>query len=149
MLKFINDLPTDKPIAGVHCVPILDKGNIMMVWDEEEKVLTTIGGRLEAGESIQEGLDREALEETGLILHEERIPFASWYWKETDTYTIYYLAKVDKFVDMPDGFEKTGYVIMNIRTALDMITAIEGRVERIQIIRRAGVMSGLLDDITR
>lgn len=145
MLSFINELPTDNPIAGVHCVPILDNGNIVMVWDEEERVLTTIGGRLEVGESIQDGLDREALEEAGLILQDERIPFACWYWQETDTYTIYYLVKVDKFVNMLEGFEKTGYVIMNIRTALAMISAIEGRDERIQIIRRAGVLTGQIE----
>ncbi|WP_222124403.1 NUDIX domain-containing protein, partial [Micrococcus luteus] len=48
------------------------------------EVLTTIGGRLEENESIQEGLEREALEEAGIELAEIRIPFASWFWKETN-----------------------------------------------------------------
>ncbi len=39
MLKLINELPTDFPIAGVHCVPVFDNGNLMMVWDREEKYL--------------------------------------------------------------------------------------------------------------
>ncbi len=146
MLNLIDELPTDKPIAGVHCVPVLDNGNVIMAWDEEEKVLTTIGGRLDQGESLKDGLDREALEEAGLILNQERIPFASWYWKETDTYTIYFLVKVVEFVNMLEGYEKTGYVIMNFETAIDMITVIEGREERIKIIRRAGVLTGQLED---
>lgn len=52
MLNFISELPTDYPIAGVHCVPILDNGNLLMVWDRDEKTLTTIGGRLEGNEYL-------------------------------------------------------------------------------------------------
>ncbi|MBB3073485.1 hypothetical protein FHS14_006544, partial [Paenibacillus baekrokdamisoli] len=33
MLKFITEIPTDFPIGGVHCVPILGNGNLVMVWD--------------------------------------------------------------------------------------------------------------------
>jgi len=47
---------------------------------------------------------------------------------------------------MPKRYEKTGYVIMNFETALDMIKNIEGREERIKIIRRAGILSGYLKD---
>lgn len=145
MLKLINELPTDFPIAGVHCVPVFDNGNLMMVWDREEKVLTTIGGRLEENESIQEGLEREALEEAGIELAEIRIPFASWFWKETNSYTVYFLTQVNKFVSIPEGFEKTGYIITNFETAIDMIMNIDGRGERIEIIRRAGILAGHLD----
>lgn len=146
MLSFITELPTDKPIGGVHCVPILDDGNLMMVWDHEEKVLTTIGGRLEPGESINEGLDREVMEEAGLEVTDDRIPFASWCWKETNSYTVYFLTRVKKLVEMPKGFEKTGYVIMNFRTAIEMIKAIEGRGERIEIITRAGILTGQFEE---
>ncbi|MBO9610605.1 MAG: NUDIX hydrolase [Paenibacillaceae bacterium] len=148
MLRFIgnHELPTDFPIGGVHCIPILDNGNLLMVWDREEKVLTTIGGRLEQNETLQEGLDREALEEAGLVLTEERIPFASWFWEQTRGYTIYYLTRVKQFAEMPKGFEKTGYVIMNFETAIEMIRKIEGRGERIEIITRAGILAGQLED---
>jgi 8-oxo-dGTP diphosphatase len=144
MLTFISELPTDKPIAGAHCVPLLDSGHLLMVWDREERVLTTIGGRLEENETIEQALDREALEEAGVILEAERTPFASWYWTETDTYTIFFLTKVRSFVDMLQGYEKTGYVAVNFETAIDMIEKIEGRGERIEMIRRAGVLSGKL-----
>lgn len=148
MLRFIEELPKDKRIAGVHCVPVLDNGNMIMAWDYDEQVLTTIGGRLEKGESISEGLNREVFEETGIILKEISRPFASWYWKETDTYTIYFLAEVKQFQEMLDGFEKTGYVITNFRTAIEMIKKIEGRKERIEIIKRAGILSGQLNRLS-
>jgi 8-oxo-dGTP diphosphatase len=39
MLKKIQQLPTDKRIAGVHSVPLMADGSIVMVWDRNEKVL--------------------------------------------------------------------------------------------------------------
>jgi len=146
LLKYINEIPTDYPVGGVHCVPVLDNGNLIMVWDREEKVLTTIGGRIEHQESLNEALDREAIEEAGIEITTERIPFASWFWKETKGYTIYYLTEVKRFLDSPQGYEKTGYVITNFETAIEMIKTIEGREERINIIRRAGILSGNLKD---
>ncbi|RXZ77409.1 NUDIX hydrolase [Paenibacillaceae bacterium] len=147
MLKFIKDIPNDFPIAGVHCVPVLENGNLLMVWDREEQVLTTIGGRLENSESLFEGLKREAIEEAGIILDDSIVPFASWFWQETKSYTIFYLAKIKKFIEMPDGFEKTGYIITNFNTAIDMIKKIEGRGERIEIINKAGILAGQLKEV--
>jgi 8-oxo-dGTP pyrophosphatase MutT (NUDIX family) len=145
MLTFITQLPADKPIAGVHCVPVLDNGDIVMVWDREEKGLTTIGGRLEKGETIDEGLKREAMEEAGILLEESKIPFASWYWENTQTYTVWFLTKVKAFTKIPSGYEKTGYVIMNVQTAIEIITKLEGIGERVEIIRRAGILTGQLE----
>lgn len=125
MLKEIADLPTDKRIAGVHCVPITQDGNIVMAWDKEEKVLTTIGGRIEGAETLDEALDRELMEEVGLVVSGERHPFAAWYWDSTDTYTVWLLAKVDHFVPYDFENEKTGYVIFNFETARQMIRQIE------------------------
>lgn len=88
VLAFISELPIGKVIGGVHCVPVLDNGNLIMVWDREEKVLTTIGGRLANNESTFDALNREAMEEAGLILAEERTLFASWYWEEYDAYRL-------------------------------------------------------------
>jgi 8-oxo-dGTP diphosphatase len=147
MLRFINELPKDYPIAGVHCVPILENGNMMMVWDRDEKVLTTIGGRLEKNESLQDGLDREVLEEAGIELTNRRIPFASWFWEETRSYTVYFLARVKRFTDVPEGYEKTGYVITNFETAIEIIKKVEGREERIEIIRRAGILASQLEEV--
>ncbi|MEK3913367.1 hypothetical protein [Paenibacillus sp. FSL H7-0331] len=42
MLTFITEVPTDKPVSGVHCIPVLDNGNVVMVWDTAEQVLTRI-----------------------------------------------------------------------------------------------------------
>jgi 8-oxo-dGTP diphosphatase len=135
VLKRINELPTDKRMAGVHCIPITESGTIVMAWDKAEKVLTTIGGRLEGNENIDEALDREAMEEAGLILEAERIPFASWYWESTDTYTVWFLVKVNRFIPYEFDFEKTGYVIFNFETARQIVSQIEGAGgERIQIL---------------
>ncbi|MCU6795073.1 NUDIX hydrolase [Paenibacillus sp. WQ 127069] len=142
MLTFITEVPTDKPVSGVHCIPVLDNGNVVMVWDTDEQVLTTIGGRLEKNESLFEGMDREALEEAGIELMDERIPFACWYWKEFDSYRIYYLTKVKRFIEMSQVYEKTGYVITNFDTAIEIIQKVEGREERIAVIRRAGILAG-------
>lgn len=151
MLSFINELPNDKPISGVHCIPVLPNGNLLLVWDTEEQVLTTIGGRIEGNESIFECLNREAFEEAGLELDAERIPFASWYWTEFKSYRIYYLAKIKRFLELTDKFEKSGYIITNFKTAIEMIKKVEGREERIRVIRRAGELSGQLkkDDNNR
>lgn len=142
MLQMISSLPSDKKIAGVHCVPVLKNGNMIMAWDKEEQGLTTIGGRLEGNETIDEALDREAMEEAGLVLSGERIPFAAWYWKNTDTYTVWFLVNVDHFKEIPAGFEKSGYVITNFETAIEMILRLEGMGERVEIIKRAGVIAG-------
>lgn len=49
-------------------VGVLPDKNILLVWDEQpdrKGVLTSAGGRLEIGESAEEGTKREFLEETG------------------------------------------------------------------------------------
>ncbi|MFE1245286.1 NUDIX hydrolase [Fictibacillus sp. NPDC058756] len=125
MLTFINELPTGKKIAGVHTIPITE-GNIMMAWDEDEQILTTIGGRVEENESLEEALAREVMEESGITLHEEKIPFACWYWDSTNTYTVRYLSRVDQFVSNTFTLEKTGYVISNFETMKQMVRKMEG-----------------------
>lgn len=125
MLKPITILPVDKKVAGVHCVPITEDGSIVMAWDKEEHLLTTIGGRIEGDESIEEALAREAMEEVGLVIGSERIPFASWYWESTDSYTVWYLVDVQEFLPYSFDFEKSGHVIFNFETALHMIAKLE------------------------
>lgn len=138
MLNFIKDIPTNKKIASVHCIPITENGMIMMAWDEDEQLLTTIGGRIEGEEKINTALDREVMEEARITLQDEKIPFASWYWESTDTYTIWFLARVDQFVSTVFNNEKTGYVIFNFETAKQMISKIEQKSGiRIQILEEA------------
>lgn len=138
MLKAISALPKDKKIAGVHCVPLTENGFIVMAWDKEEQILTTIGGRLEGEESIEEALERECLEEVGMTLQFEKVPFASWYWESTDTYTIWYLVKVQQFSPYSFDFEKTGYVIFNFETAKQMISKLEpNNPKRIELLNLA------------
>lgn len=137
MLKRVNELPTDKRIAGIHSIPLLEDGSIVMVWDRNEQALTTVGGRIESGESIDEALDRETVEEAGLLLMPERIPVACWYWTETDTYTVFVVAKVHSFVPMPEGFETTGRVTFNFETAKQVVNRIEGHGQRIHILNYA------------
>ncbi|MEI4768066.1 NUDIX domain-containing protein [Psychrobacillus sp. FJAT-51614] len=138
MLNRITTLPLDKRIAGVHCIPITDNGALVMAWDRDELILTTIGGRLEENESLDEALEREAMEEVGIILDSNRVPFASWYWQSTDTYTVWFLVRAEKFLSYSFDYEKTGYVIFNFDTAKQMISKIEpNTVKRVQILEMA------------
>ncbi|MDR9856489.1 NUDIX domain-containing protein [Paenibacillus sp. VCA1] len=137
MFIAISEYPVDKRIAGIHCVPITDDGMVVMVWDHNEKALTTIGGRLEQNEGIHEALDREAIEEAGVILGAHRIPIAAWHWENTDTYTVFVVAKVKEYTTMPEGFETTGRVIMNFETARQMVMRLEGDGHRIKVLELA------------
>lgn len=135
MLSPLNGtFPTDKKIAGVHSIPITEDGSIVMVWDKNEKALTTVGGRIEANEDIDTALNRETIEEAGLILESKRVPIAAWYWESTDTYTVFVMARVKDYGIMPEGFETTGRVTMNFETARQIISKIEGEGLRLELL---------------
>ncbi|WP_336773105.1 NUDIX hydrolase [Paenibacillus sp. MMO-58] len=127
--------PTDKRIAGIHSIPVTSDGSIVMVWDKYEQNLTTVGGRVEGDEDLIAALDRETVEEAGLLLEDERIPVAAWYWESTHTYTVFVVAKVKQYVEIPDGFETTGRVTMNIETAKQMIIKMEGEGMRTDLLK--------------
>ncbi|MEC0243620.1 NUDIX domain-containing protein [Paenibacillus dokdonensis] len=138
MLSPLNgSFPTDKKIAGVHSIPITDDGSIVMVWDKNEKALTTVGGRIEVNEDIDTALNRETIEEAGLILESKRVPIAAWYWESTDTYTVFVMARVKNYGIMPEGFETTGRVTMNFETARQIISKIEGEGLRLELLEIA------------
>jgi 8-oxo-dGTP diphosphatase len=144
MLKpLFGSFPNDKKIAGIHSIPITSDGLIIMVWDKNEKALTTVGGRIENNEDLESTLDRETVEEAGLILESKRLPIASWYWENTDTYTVFVLARVKDYVEMPKGFETTGRVTMNIETARQMINKIEGEGLRTDLL---DIVDSLIDE---
>ncbi|ACT01362.1 NUDIX domain-containing protein [Paenibacillus sp. JDR-2] len=127
--------PTDKRIAGIHSIPVTSDGSIVMVWDKYEQNLTTVGGRVEGDEDLITALDRETVEEAGLFLEDERIPVVAWYWESTNTYTVFVIAKVKRYVEIPNGFETTGRVTMNIETAKQMIIKTEGEGMRADLLR--------------
>ncbi|GIP40370.1 hypothetical protein J31TS4_36500 [Paenibacillus sp. J31TS4] len=137
MLIPIEELPRDKRIAGVHAIPLAGDGAIVMVWDRNESRLTTVGGRVEGTETPMEALDRETVEEAGLLLKAERVPVACWHWASTDTYTVYFVAEVDRLVPMPDGFETSGRVVSSFETAGLMVRTLEGAGPRLEILRLA------------
>ncbi|RKN82147.1 NUDIX domain-containing protein [Paenibacillus ginsengarvi] len=138
MLKrLVGELPNDKRIAGVHSIPVLEDGSIVLVWDRNEKTLTTVGGRLEPGESLEDALDRETVEEAGLVLKRERLPIAALYWESTDTYTVFYIARVERYVPMPAGYETTGRVTFSFETARQMVAKLEGEGLRSRLLEWA------------
>lgn len=125
MLTRLENLPQTYTIGGVHCVPITPEGNIVLSWDEEEQLITTVGGRLEQNETIEQALSRELLEEIGLKIEEPKIPLVTYYWESTNTYTIWYLVKTKQFIETNFEYEKTGYIILNFKTALQIIHKLE------------------------
>jgi 8-oxo-dGTP diphosphatase len=138
MLSLLNgSFPTDKKIASVHSIPITKDGSMIMIWDKNEKALTTVGGRIEGNEDINTALNRETIEEAGLILESKRVPIAAWYWESTDTYTVFVMARVKDYVIMPEGFETTGRVTMNFETARQLILKIEGEGLRLELLEIA------------
>ncbi|WP_298473377.1 NUDIX domain-containing protein [uncultured Psychrobacillus sp.] len=138
MLNYRDSLPKDRRIADVHCIPITEQGMIMLSWDKAEQQITTIGGRLENGESLEEALEREVMEEVGITLTDERVPFASWYWSTTDTYTVWYLSKIKILGNYDFNNEKTGYIISNFSTFEMMIKQLESKQAfRLQILQLA------------
>lgn len=108
-----------------------------MVWDLNEKVLTTVGGRIEVNEDIVTALNRETMEEAGLILVSRRVPIAAWYWESTETYTVFVMARIKDYAIIPEGFETTGRVIMNFETAREIIMKIEGEGLRLELLEIA------------
>ena len=125
MLTCLENLPQNYTIAGVHCVPITPEGNLVLSWDEEEQLMTTVGGRLEQNELIEEALARELMEEIGLVIEEPKIPLITYYWESTNTYTIWYLVKTKEFLKTEFEFEKTGYIILNFKTAQQLLHKLE------------------------
>lgn len=80
-----------------------------------------VRGRVEAGETLEQALQHEAAEEAGIRLNGPFVPFASYHWASTDTYTVWFLASVAEFEAIPPGFEKSGPVVCNIGTAKEII----------------------------
>ncbi|WP_082112315.1 NUDIX hydrolase [Paenibacillus sp. DMB20] len=144
MLKAIHEYPKDKKIAGIHSLPITEDGSVIFVWDINEKTLTTVGGRIEEGEDLNTALNRETIEEAGLVLEKHRIPIASWYWESTDTYTVFVVARVKQYLPVPEGYETSGRVVLNFETARQLITKLEGVGHRTELLSLAEQESKIL-----
>jgi 8-oxo-dGTP diphosphatase len=99
--------------------------------------VSLVGGRIEVNEDIDTALNRETIEEAGLILESMRVPIAAWYWESTDSYTVFVMARVKDYVIMPEGFETTGRVTMNFETARQIISKIEGDGIRLELLAMA------------
>lgn len=140
MLIRTESLPADRPVAAVHVIPVTDQGEIIMAWNGTARLLETVGGRLEQGESIDAALRREAVEEAGLLLAGPLTLFGLWYWDSSDTYTALYLARAAGTVPMPPGFETTGRVTFTFETARQIIASLAHdphRERRIEILNAA------------
>jgi 8-oxo-dGTP pyrophosphatase MutT (NUDIX family) len=145
MLTPVRALPGDAPIASIHVVAFVDRHHVVMAWDRIERYLTTIGGRVEGTESLTQALDREAIEEAGLVLEDRRDPIAAYRWPDTGTYTVFVVARVRRLVEIPPGFEKTGRVVCSLATAADIIRTVEPDPEvRLRVLELAGSAAQVL-----
>lgn len=121
-------------------IPVTADEEIVMGWNPTTRILETVGGRLEPGESIEAALRREAVEEAGLLLSEPFRLFGVWHWDTSDTYTALYLARAAGTVPIPPGFETTGRVTFTFETARQIIASLAHdphRERRIEILNAA------------
>lgn len=92
-----------------------DKFLIMHKSNIKENIWELPGGRMEFGESAEETLKREVLEETGLFVYQEKI-LDTWDYigKDYQITGIIYLCKVDKIdIKLSDEHDEYKWVDLN------------------------------------
>lgn len=90
----------DKFFVAVRGIAIKDS-KILLVKESEEWVWETPGGRIKKMESIEDGLKREFLEETGYTIKVIK-PLYAYNRKKYKTVLIIYLVELDKKVSEPE-----------------------------------------------
>ena len=69
-------VPCDDGILNIRVGAIIMKdGKLLMVGNERSDYLYSVGGRIKFGETAEEAIVREALEETGVMMEIDRLGF--------------------------------------------------------------------------
>lgn len=79
-------LPCDQGLVNIRVgAVILKDGRFLMVGNEREDCLYSVGGRVKFGETAQEAVIREVFEETGIKMEIDRLGFIheNYFWGNT------------------------------------------------------------------
>src|SRR4051812_45318661 len=112
-----RDYP-DRPILGVGAVIIHD-GRALIVqraFEPRKGEWTVPGGVLELGETIREGIEREVLEETGLVVRAgEVVEVFENIWPDSEGKTQFHFVLVDFYCELISGDLKAATDVADAR----------------------------------
>jgi len=102
-------VPCDDGILNVRVGAIIMKdGKILMVGNERNDYLYSVGGRIKMGETAKEAIVREVLEETGVKIDVDRLGFVheNYFYGDmpSNLGKLIYEISFYFYMTMPDGF---------------------------------------------
>ena len=131
----------DHPIIGVGAV-IIDGGRVLLVRRESEPLKgewSIPGGMLELGEKLRDGIRREVLEETGLVVEPgEVLDVFDSIFTDSEGRTEYHYVLIDYLCRPISGEAKAGTDVSEVRwVSEDELPAMGLRELTEQVIRKA------------
>lgn len=102
-------VPCDEGMLNIRVGAIIMKnGKLLMVGNERAEYLYSVGGRIKFGETAEEAIIREVLEETGVKLEIDRLGFVHENYFRSDTYSkqgkLIYEISFFFYMKVPDNF---------------------------------------------
>lgn len=116
-----DTVPGDRPIVTAAVVPYTEQGEIVM-FRHENGLIEFLGGHMEAGESVEDGVRREAMEEGGVVL-EKNLRLIGYLVFDGDrpSYNPLYVGRVDRFAPIPPGTESLGRLVFREDEVIEAI----------------------------
>lgn len=114
-------VPDDRPIVTGAVVPYTEQGEIVM-FRHQNGLIEFLGGHVEAGESVEDGVRREAIEEGGVVLEQDlRLIGYLVFDGNRPSYNLLYVGRVERFVPIPQGTESMGRLVFREDDVIDAI----------------------------
>lgn len=105
------EIPNDRPVVTAAVVPYTANGDVVM-FRHRRGLLDFLGGHIEAGESIEDAVRREAMEEGGVVLGDDWLQIGYLVFDgDTPSYNPLYVAPVVEFVSVPPDTESAGRLV--------------------------------------
>lgn len=141
-----DSIPQDRPIITAAVVPYTSQNEVVM-FRHENGLIEFLGGHIETGESIEEAVRREAIEEGGVILGDKLHMVGYLVFSGlTPSYNPLYVSKSERFVPIPDGTESRGRLVF---PASEVIGAISSAPDHKWKRRHVEMMTAALAAIQR